>query len=83
MDLSLSQSSVASSVALEQDLEAQSPVSSDPLESMLLGRSSSEDKTGVEADATSQPASSSSPAYGELLDIMTLATTWLSLDWLA
>ncbi len=39
--------------------------------------------TGVEADATSQTASSSSPTYGELLDIMTRATARLSLDWSA
>ncbi len=39
--LSLSQPSVASSVALQPNLEAQSPVSFDPAESMLLGRSSS------------------------------------------
>ncbi len=83
--LSLSQSSVASSVALEPDLEARSPVSSDPAYSMLLGRSSSEeiDVLGVEADATSQTTSSSSPAYGELLDVMTCAIARLSLDWSA
>ncbi len=39
--------------------------------------------TGVEADATSQTASSSSPAEGELLDIMTHANARLSLDWSA
>ncbi len=52
--LSLSQSSVASSVALEPNLEA-----------------------------TSQTASSSSPTYGELLDVMTRATARLTLDWSA
>ncbi len=76
--LSLSQSSVASSVVLEPDLEARSPVSSDPAESMLLGWSSSEeiDVTGVEADTTSQPSSSSSssPAYGKLLEVMSRST---------
>ncbi|KAL0157221.1 hypothetical protein M9458_048467, partial [Cirrhinus mrigala] len=74
-DLSISQSSVTSLVALKPNPEAR----------MLLGRSSSEEKdvTGVKADATSQPASSSSPAYGELLDVMTHTTTRLSLGWSA
>ncbi len=39
--------------------------------------------TGVEADATSQTASSASPAYGELLDVMARAIARLTLDWSA
>ncbi|KAK2892441.1 hypothetical protein Q8A67_012429 [Cirrhinus molitorella] len=50
--LSFSQSSIASLVALEPNPEALFPVSSGAAESMLLGRSSSEetDVTGVEVD---------------------------------
>lgn len=50
---------------------------------MLLGHSSSEklDVTGVEADIVSEPASSSSLMYEELLGVMTFATTRFSLDW--
>lgn len=68
--LSLSQSYVASSNALPPNSKAHLPASSSPGESMLLGRSSSK-----------EAASSTSPMYGELLNVMTCATTRLSLDW--
>lgn len=50
---------------------------------MLLGHSSSEklDVTGVEVDIVSEPVSSSSPMYEELMGVMNHATTRFSLDW--
>lgn len=85
MGLFLSQSSVASSAALEMILQVWSSDSSDPAENRLFSRSSSEglDVTGFEANATSQITSASSTACGELLDVMTHPTTRFSLDWSA
>ncbi len=70
MGLSLFQSLIASSVALEPDLKARFLVSSNLAESMLLDRSSSKERdvTGVEADTTSQTTSFLSLAYGKLCD---------------
>lgn len=50
---------------------------------MLLGRSSSEelDVTGVDAEELSEPASSLTPTYEELVDVMARTTAKLSLDW--
>lgn len=60
--LALSQSSIVSSVALDPNLEAWSPMSSYPAESMLHGLVPEEPNvTGVKVDATSQPASSAVP----------------------
>lgn len=67
---SISQSYVASSDALAPNSEARLLASSGPGESMLLGCSSSK-----------EAASSMSPTYGELLNVMTCATARLSLDW--
>lgn len=71
--LFLSQSSVASYVALEMILQVWSSDSSDTAENRLFGRSSSEglNVTGFEANATSQTTSTSSLACGELLDVIT------------
>lgn len=68
--LFLSQSYVASSDALAPNSEARLLASSGPGESMLLGCSSSK-----------EAASSMSPTYGELLNVMTCATARFSLDW--
>lgn len=64
--LSLSQSSLASSDALRPNPEAHSLASSGPVESMLLGHSSSE-----ELDVTNE----------EFLDVMTRVTARLYLNW--
>lgn len=79
--MGLFQSSVASSKALTLNPEASLPSSSGLAESVLLGRSSSEelDVTGVEADVY-EPTSSLSPAYRQLLDVITCVIAGLSLD---
>ncbi len=65
-----------------QPNQHQPPRSPDPLRvGEIEGAHGQEDATTFRSAKDPGPRSSSSPAYGELLDVMTHATTWLSLDW--